>query len=120
MQEVHALLAQQWEQIQTLAQALERQRVLTSDGAYSSNTTMTATVADISHDNNTVIQEKENQAPAFDLEKYRLGKLCPKGHEFESGMSLLRKHNQSCRDCENEGKKARRQAKRQALEATSA
>ena len=32
------LLAQQWKQNQALAQALERQRVLDSDGAYSSNT----------------------------------------------------------------------------------
>ena len=38
LQEVRALLAQQWEQIQALAQALERQRVLDSNGVYSSNT----------------------------------------------------------------------------------
>jgi hypothetical protein len=54
--------------------------------------------------------------PAFDTTRYYLGKLCPKGHEFDgTGMSLLRKHNQSCRECENERKKARRQAQRQAL-----
>ena len=38
LQEVRALLARQWEQIQTLAQELERQKVLPSDGVYSSNT----------------------------------------------------------------------------------
>ena len=38
LQEVRTLLAQQWEQIQRLAQALERQKVLPSDGVYSSNT----------------------------------------------------------------------------------
>lgn len=43
LQEVRALLAQQWEQIQALAQALERQTVLTRDGVYSSNTSMPAT-----------------------------------------------------------------------------
>jgi hypothetical protein len=38
LQEVRALLARQWEQIQALAQALERQKILPSDGVYSSNT----------------------------------------------------------------------------------
>ena len=51
----------------------------------------------------------------FDTTRYYLGKLCPKGHDFQgTGQSLLRKHNQHCRACENEGKRARRQARRQA------
>ena len=144
LQEVRDLLSRQWEQIQALAQALERQKVLPSDGVYSSNTAIEAAVANISHNNNTVIQETatkhrgrkmpatvlqaaQNPAlasvemPPFDTTRFYLGKLCPKGHDFEStGMSLLRKHNQSCRDCENERKKARRQAQRQALAASSA
>ena len=57
-------------------------------------------------------------APAlepFDTTRYRLGKLCPKGHAFGgTGQSLLRTHNQRCRECENESRREKRQARRQA------
>jgi hypothetical protein len=216
LQEVRALLARQWEQIQTLAQALERERVSASDGVYSSNTKKAPSVVqdvmvprvkvdkeevlvriqqmrdkgldstqiakelqaegvptlsgdaqlqavvdmlepraeqDCSEGNtrNTAIEREEQvstseqepargtvpmdtippvqatvlqaaqnpalasvEAPSFDTTRYYLGKLCPKRHEWGgTGMSLLRKHKQSCRDCDNESKRAQRQAKRQ-------
>jgi hypothetical protein len=55
--------------------------------------------------------EGRQPAPAddFDHEKFYLGKLCPKGHRYgDSGLSLLRKHNNGCRDCENAQKRERR------------
>lgn len=54
-------------------------------------------------------------ALGYDTSRYYLGKLCPRGHDYEgTGQSLLRQHNQRCRDCENEAKRARYHAKRQA------
>ena len=51
----------------------------------------------------------------FDPAKFYLGKLCPKGHDYQgTGMSLLRCHNQRCRECENQAKRAKRAARRTA------
>jgi hypothetical protein len=56
--------------------------------------------------------------PSFDTSKFYLGTLCPKGHNFDrTGMSLLRQHNQRCRECENVSKRekrAREKAEREA------
>jgi hypothetical protein len=59
--------------------------------------------------------------PPFDLSKFYLGKLCPKRHDYYgTGQSLLRRHNQSCRECERLSKQAKRQAKAQQEAAASA
>ena len=59
--------------------------------------------------------------PAYDTEKFYLGKLCPGGHDWHgTGQTKRRITNNRCDECENEGKKARCRAKRQALEAPSA
>jgi hypothetical protein len=51
----------------------------------------------------------EMATPTYDADRYYLGKLCPRGHAYEgTGKSLLRRHNQSCRQCENERKHQRR------------
>ena len=71
-------------------------------------------VTDAVTDTETVTVAGQALEP-FDTTRYYLGKLCPKGHDYHgTGQSLLRKHNQHCRECENEGKRAARQAKRQA------
>jgi hypothetical protein len=44
--------------------------------------------------------------PPFDTTRFYLGKLCPQGHQWGStGQSLLRRHNQRCRECENAGRR---------------
>lgn len=53
--------------------------------------------------------------PPFDTTKNRLGRLCPRGHEWgTTGQSLLRLSNQSCRACENQLRRERRAAQRPA------
>ena len=52
--------------------------------------------------------------PPYDTTRSYLGKLCPKGHNFQgTGMSLLRRHNNGCRECENQAKREKRAARRQ-------
>ena len=59
--------------------------------------------------------------PAYDTTKYYLGKLCPGEHDWHgTGQTLKKRKGNKCRLCENAGKKTRRQAARQALEASSA
>src|SRR5262249_16680025 len=52
--------------------------------------------------------------PPYDTTRFYLGKLSPQQHEYHgSGQSLLRRHNQYCRECSRLGKQAARAAKRQ-------
>ena len=94
----------------------------------------TPAVADISHDNNTVIQEVQSTqrptlaneqrpggalpgtVPPYDTSKYRLGRLCPRGHDYHGTGQSLRTNNRSssCRACDVEQKREKRQARRQA------
>jgi hypothetical protein len=56
----------------------------------------------------------DTNIPAFDSRKFSLGKLCPRGHDYHgTGQSLLRLPRHVCRQCDNEQKRDRRQAKRQ-------
>jgi hypothetical protein len=51
---------------------------------------------------------------SFDPTKYRLGKLCPRGHDYQgTGQSLLRIANDGCLVCDRERARERRQQKRQ-------
>lgn len=55
--------------------------------------------------------------PAYDTTKFKLGKLCPRGHDYWNGTrqppQTLRSINGSkCPLCENEGKKKRREEQR--------
>jgi hypothetical protein len=60
----------------------------------------------------------DRNMPAFDTSKYVLGKLCPRGHDYQgTGQSLLRRANLGCLDCDREKARERRQAKRQAAPA---
>jgi hypothetical protein len=55
------------------------------------------------------------EAEGYDASKCYLGKLCPRGHDFQgTGMSLLRRHNHACRECENAQKRERRARKKAA------
>jgi hypothetical protein len=67
-----------------------------------------------------VLQERDRNAsetaiPAtYDTGKYYLGKLCPKGHDYEgTGQSLLYRRNKRCLQCDRESAQARRRAKAQ-------
>ena len=74
---------------------------------------VTDTVTDTDGVTDTVTVTSHALEP-FDTTRYRLGKLCPKGHAFDgTGQSLLRQHNQRCRECENESRREKRQARRQ-------
>lgn len=55
----------------------------------------------------------------FDTTRYRLGKLCPRGHDYHGSGQTLRKNNKAggCLACDAEGTRARRQAKRQEVPA---
>ena len=66
--------------------------------------------------------QMEGAVPPYDTSKYRLGRLCPRGHDYHGTGQSLRKNNKSggCRACDVEQKREKRQAKRQALEAPSA
>src|SRR5215470_16286578 len=50
---------------------------------------------------------------SYDAQRYKLGKLCPRGHEYEgTGQSLLYLRNSVCVTCDKEKVTERRQAKR--------
>jgi hypothetical protein len=73
-------------------------------------------VSELSHDNNTVLQESVRQItiPPYDETKYVLGKLCPQRHEWDTtGQSLLSIHGHTCKECKNEYKRRKRAEKRQ-------
>jgi hypothetical protein len=56
--------------------------------------------------------------PAYDPSKYRLGKLCPRQHDYHgTGQSLLRRNNQRCRECDRLGKRAARARRQQKVSA---
>ena len=65
-----------------------------------------------------IVPDQSDAVASYDTTRDYLGKLCPKRHEWgDTGMSLLRKHNQRCRECENEDRRERRKAKRQEVSA---
>jgi len=53
--------------------------------------------------------------PAFDPTRYRLGKLCPRGHDWQGSGQSLRVRNKAgyCLACQAEDARASRAAKRQ-------
>lgn len=58
-------------------------------------------------------RQPKNSMSASDLSKYVLGKLCPRGHEYQgSGQSLLRRANLGCLACDAEKARERREARR--------
>jgi hypothetical protein len=69
----------------------------------------------VSSDDNTVIHENGRQTDIspFDASKYVLGKLCPRGHDYQgTGQSLRRLPKFTCWECHKAGERERRKAKR--------
>jgi hypothetical protein len=81
-------------------------------------------VPELSHDNNTVLQESEDilppamsdsaaapgQTPLASDSRHYLGKLCPRGHDWEgTGQSLRSRKGKYCLECNRESQQAKRQ-----------
>jgi hypothetical protein len=62
----------------------------------------------------TESQNGEADIPPYDTSKYALGKLCPRRHDYHStGQSLRHLRRHVCLECDAEGARERRKAKRQ-------
>jgi hypothetical protein len=62
----------------------------------------------------TESQNGEADIPPYDTDKYVLGKLCPRGHDYHgTGQSLRHLRRHVCLECDAEGARERRKAKRQ-------
>lgn len=121
-------LARQEAQIQTIVQALERQTTPAGNGLYSSHTTMPANEVAVSYQEAPNAQRPaladeqipESTIPAampqYDASKYRLGRLCPRGHDYQGTGQSLRNNNRAggCLACDAERSRERRQTQRQA------
>jgi hypothetical protein len=128
LRDMQATLARHETQMQALMQAIERQTTPAGNGLYSSNTTIPATEVAVSYQEAPYTQRPaladeqipESTIPAavppYDTSKYRLGRLCPRGHDYHGTGQSLRKNNKSggCRACDIEQKREKRQATRQA------
>jgi hypothetical protein len=67
-------------------------------------------VGESTQDGHAVMRGQDAEDLGYDPTRYVLGKLCPQGHEHgTTGMSLRRLPGRGCRECENEGKRRRRQ-----------
>ena len=126
LHEIRTALARQAAQLQGLTQALEQRPVVSTPIEYSSNTINApreqhsipepALEGNAWHTpqgvhevySNTVLPES---VPAFNTTKYTLGKLCPRGHDYQgTGQSLLTVKGRRCLPCENAKKREKRQA----------
>lgn len=80
-----------------------------------------ASVAPQSDTNGVDVTLQPDGTPAYDTTKFKLGKLCPGEHEWGStGKTKLTLEGSKCLLCEKERRARLRQAKHQALEASSA
>jgi hypothetical protein len=58
-------------------------------------------------------RQTESDVPAYEPTKYTLGKLCPRGHDYQgTGQTLLRLTNRHCLACDREKFHERKQATR--------
>jgi hypothetical protein len=136
--EIRTALASQATQLQALTQALEQRPVVPTPSEYYGNTTKVSTgqqstpepvrkgnggsgqVPQDTQENrgNTVLQDQNRQAalPPYDTSKYVLGvKLCPGKHDYQgTGKTLLTLNGRKCPQCQTDGQRARREARRQA------
>src|SRR5687768_11450329 len=73
---------------------------------------------DILYDNGNTVVQKGSSPPGLDVTRYRLGKLCPQGHDYQgTGQSLRRQRQGDCVECGRVAKRAKRargKAKREA------
>ena len=64
---------------------------------------------DIRYDDGNTILQTESPQQGFDATRYRLGTLCPQGHDYQgTGHSLRRQHNGDCVECGKLAKRAKR------------
>jgi hypothetical protein len=64
---------------------------------------------DMLHDNGNTILQTESLQQGFDATRYRLGTLCPQGHNYQgTGHSLRRQHKGDCVECGKLAKRAKR------------
>jgi hypothetical protein len=125
LQEVIHGFAQQESQLESLLRALERQKPLGSNGAYSSNTAI----------DNTVIQPRtlaqgaepvpestqvSGDVPPYDTSKHHLGKLCPRQHAWGTTGQSLRNADNQCLACKAQAKRAKRAQTRPAAQQEAA
>jgi len=109
LEDMRTALARQEAQIQALTQMLEQQTALLRSNVYSSNTP-------IGHGEQ---ESRSEHAPAgegegFDPARFRLGKLCKRGHAYHgTGQTLYRLPRFVCPECDAEGARKRRKAKRE-------
>lgn len=75
---------------------------------------------DILYDNGNTVLHKSSSPPGLDVTRYRLGKLCPQGHDYQgTGQSLRRQRQGDCVEYGRVAKRAKRargKAKREAQE----
>ena len=124
LRELRAEQVRQGAQLQAVVQALERQTGIphASRTHYGQTEHVQAPRGEMSRPTANVPEvrgedTRQTGIPPYDTTRYYLGRLCPHQHDYHgTGHSLLRRHNQRCRECERLGKRAAREAKRQATE----
>jgi hypothetical protein len=140
LREIQAEQARQGAQLQAVVQALERQTSTISQASVTQHeptgnvpapprTTAADNLQDHLHTTEAPGSEKRQTGnvpeaggddtrpaaiPSYDATRFYLGRLCPQRHEYENtGQSLLRRHNQYCRECSRLGKQAARAKRHQ-------
>lgn len=115
LRDMQATLARHDTQMHALMQATFRQTTPAGNG-------MADSVSCPVIHSHTDVEPVETQAPAFDPEKYHLGKLCPSKHAWGSTGQSLRNDSNQCLACKARAKRdkdARKRAERQVLEASA-
>jgi hypothetical protein len=121
LREIRAEQVRQGAQLQAVVQALEHRPVSGSSRGHACKTETSSSAAPTPVEpkvrSDKAMAEgtsRQTGIPLYDATRYYLGRLCPRQHDYHgSGQSLLRRHNQRCRECERLGKRAAREAKRQ-------
>jgi hypothetical protein len=59
----------------------------------------------------------DRQGQGYDASRFVLGRLCPRGHDYQgTGQTLRKRHSGTCAACEREQQRERRAARRQATQ----
>jgi hypothetical protein len=126
LRDMQATLARHDTQMHAIMQAIERQTTPAGNGASDSHTAMPASDVAVSYQEASyteVVTLTDEQipestipatVPPFDTTRYRLGKLCPHGHDYHGTGLSLRRNNKAggCLGCDAEQARVRRKAKR--------
>jgi hypothetical protein len=75
---------------------------------------LTPALTGADRDGGTSLTGADTTTLGYDPAKFVLGRLCPKGHAFgTTGMTLRRRHNQSCVTCATEQQRERLKTQRE-------